>query len=621
MFVAILAAVVPVLVGSLLATSPRLLSPNRLGPARTFALFAALAVVLVELLPKAAASTGAMALLLFGVGLALPALAEKLVAGKGNEHSTAGEEIAFAALGLHQLVDGVEVGVAWSVAEGAWAVTLAIAAHSVPLLAAVLLEFARHGSRLGALLRGAALAACTGVGAAVGFGGSDLLPGAETWLPALLAGLLIHVLWHHHDEVAPQTARARWSDLAGAAAGFVLPLSVMEMGHQHGGEGESHTHAAEVFFASLQDLTYETAPMLLFGLGLGAVVQSMGNRIPARWLRSGGVLSDAARGAVVGAPLPLCACSVLPISEALVLRRAGAALVVAFLLATPELGVETFALSVQFLGWDFALLRLLGALLAAGVAAVVLARAVGPVDAGAPEDFAVVEEGSLLRRFWDGFEELVLHIGPFVVAGLVFAALVDAFVTTDQVVALAASGWDLPVVSAVAVPMYVCASSATPLAGVLWAKGLTPGAVLAGLLLGPATNVATFGFLVKSYGRRAVAYGLVAFFAVTWGLALVANVAITPRPPEGTGLGAEHAHGPLAIVTTAVLLLVLLRSAYKAGPRAWLAEITTSGSHGHDHGHGHAHGHGHRHHGHVHHHHHRDHGHDHHDHGHDHHDR
>ncbi|MCO4773468.1 MAG: permease, partial [Deltaproteobacteria bacterium] len=594
MIVAILAAVVPVLIGSLLATSPGLLSPSRLGPARTFALFAALSVVLVELLPEAAASTGALALGLFAVGLVLPALAEKVVGGRGGEHSTAGEEIAFAALALHQLVDGVEVGVAWSVSDSAWAVTLAIAAHSVPLLAAVLLEFARHGTRVGALLRGALLAVCTGAGAALGHGGTEILPGAETWLPALLAGLLIHVLWHQHDENVPATMGTRWADLLGAVAGFAVPLVFMDFGHHHGEVAEHRAGAAEVFGHSLLELSYETAPMLLLGLGLGAVVQSMGNRIPARWLRGGSALSDATRGAVVGAPLPLCACSVLPISEALVARRAGAALVVAFLLATPELGVETFVLSVQFLGWEFAVLRLVGAVLAAGVAAVVLARAVGPQEAGEPQDVEVSGESSLLTRLWESFEELVLHIGPFVVAGLVFAALVDAFVTTEQVVALARSGWDLPVVSAVAVPMYVCASSATPLAGVLWAKGLTPGAVLAGLLLGPATNVATFGFLWKTYGRKAVVAGLLAFLAVTWGLALAANQVLPAVPPEGVGVAGEHAHGPWTIGFSVLLAVILVRSAWKAGPRAWLAEMTARGGHDHDH-HGHGHGHGHDH--------------------------
>ena len=74
----------------------------------------------------------------------------------------------------------------------------------------------------------------------------------------------------------------------------------------------------------------------------------------------------------MGAPLPLCSCSVLPISAGLKARGAGPALIVAFLLATPELGLETFALSVKFLGWEMAWLRLGGALFVAFAAAVAL---------------------------------------------------------------------------------------------------------------------------------------------------------------------------------------------------------------------------------------------------------
>ena len=71
-------------------------------------------------------------------------------------------------------------------------------------------------------------------------------------------------------------------------------------------------------------------------------VSAMSQKLPTDWLRRGGAFSQALRGAVVGAPLPICACGVLPLAESLRRRGAGAALVVAFLLATPELGVETF---------------------------------------------------------------------------------------------------------------------------------------------------------------------------------------------------------------------------------------------------------------------------------------
>lgn len=590
MIAALLAAALPVVLGVVLSTVPGAMPRSQLGPLRTFALLAALSVVLLELLPEAAAQIGALALVLFGVGLVVPRLAERLVRGRAGEHSLAGEELAFAVLGIHQLVDGVEVGLAWRLTDGAWAITLAVAAHSIPLIAAVLLELGRHGGRRLALLHGAALTAVTGIGGLLGASGTEVLPGSETWLPALLAGFLVHVLWHHLREAAPGTGRGRWAELVAGGVGFALPALLLDVGGGHSHSTEGHGATAE-FLESLGHLFVETAPMLLLGLALGALLQVFGGRIPARWLTAPTAWGQALRGAVVGAPLPLCACSVLPIADALHRRKAGAALVVAFLLSAPELGVETFTLSVRFLGWDFAVLRLVGSVLAAALAALALARVVGPVRDEEVADLEVATEGSALQRFRSAFDQSVVQIGPLVVAGLVLAALFDAFVTTEQVTAVAASGFDVPLVTVLSVPTYVCASSATPLAGVLWGKGLSAGAVLTGLLLGPATNVATLAFLRKAFGGRAMLWGVGTFVAVTWGLAVVANLLLPGGPPESVLGEGEGAHG-FGLLPW-VLVGLLLRSAWQVGPRAWLAEITADGGQddGHEHEHGHGHGH------------------------------
>ena len=82
----------------------------------------------------------------------------------------------------------------------------------------------------------------------------------------------------------------------------------------------------------------------------------------------------------------------------------------------------------------------------------------------------------------------------------------QATLTQDALVSMAGSGADIFVVTLLAVPSYVCASSATPLAAVLLAKGISPGAVLCGLLLGPATNLATLAWLRRAYGPRATAW-------------------------------------------------------------------------------------------------------------------
>ena len=57
--------------------------------------------------------------------------------------------------------------------------------------------------------------------------------------------------------------------------------------------------------------------------------------------------------------------------------------------------------------------------------------------------------------------------------------------------------------AALGMPVYVCASGATPLVAVFLAAGVSPGAGIAFLLAGPATNVTTFGVLSSLHGRKA----------------------------------------------------------------------------------------------------------------------
>ena len=62
-----------------------------------------------------------------------------------------------------------------------------------------------------------------------------------------------------------------------------------------------------------------------------------------------------------GVPLPLCSCGVIP--TALGLRNEGASkgATTAFLISTPQTGVDSILVSASFLGWPFALFKLAAA--------------------------------------------------------------------------------------------------------------------------------------------------------------------------------------------------------------------------------------------------------------------
>jgi hypothetical protein len=197
----LVAAMLPVGIGLTLGSTP-LVSHGLLHHARTVAIVVTVTVVGLVLLPEAWHIIGAWAPLLFALGLGTPMMIERLMSalpGGGVLGHRAADELAFAAFVVHQLVDGLQIGAAWLEGEG-WTITAVIALHSIPLVAAITLRYAADDeARLAP--RAFLLLAATVVGTIIGNVVIGALPGEAGWLPALIGGLLLHVLWHdfpHH---------------------------------------------------------------------------------------------------------------------------------------------------------------------------------------------------------------------------------------------------------------------------------------------------------------------------------------------------------------------------------------------------------------------------------------
>jgi uncharacterized membrane protein YraQ (UPF0718 family) len=185
----------------------------------------------------------------------------------------------------------------------------------------------------------------------------------------------------------------------------------------------------------------------------------------------------------------------------------------AFLIATPELGLDAVLVSIPLLGTEMTLLRVA----AAAVVALLVGRFVGTLVASSPNPLAeaVLASGdetpanasskSLARRVWSGIQvglgDVVDYTAPWILVGLAIAAVAHPFLE---------GGWlrqipnelQVPLFALLGLPTYVCASGATPLVAVLLFSGVSPGAALAFLLTGPATNVTTFGLLGRLHGRK-----------------------------------------------------------------------------------------------------------------------
>ncbi len=283
-----------------------------------------------------------------------------------------------------------------------------------------------------------------------------------------------------------------------------------------------------------------TAPFLLFGFLLAGVLRAF---VPAEWLRrtlGKRSVRSVAISSVAGIPLPLCSCSVLPTAAAL--RRSGASRgsIASFVIATPETGVDSISITYALMDPLMTVARpmaAMGTALAAGTAVNFLERgepeadaarahreaieempsdAAVPVDVGAaasPEGDARETPTPLYRSpgerlraiFRYAYVELLDDIASWFVIGILLSGFISAVIPTGALQDPALRG--LPAMLAmlvIGIPLYVCATSSTPLAATLLLKGLSPGPVMVFLLAGPATNATTIAVLGKLLGRRTV---------------------------------------------------------------------------------------------------------------------
>ena len=379
------------------------------------------------------------------------------------------------------------------------------------------------------------------------------------------------------------------------------------------------------------------APWLLVGLMAAGLLHVLIRRETlARWLGRPGFVS-VIRGALFGVPLPVCSCGVVPLAIAVRQKGASKPASLSFLITTPESGADSVAVTFGMLGPVMAVARPVASFVTAvatgamaiafgegrseqrasesGLAAAGVGETADPTgccseqagsaDAPAvpsteadgasccatagPAPRAASAAGSesstvspmdlpLWRRLPAaleyGFVRLLDGIAFWLVVGVVLTGVISA-VLPDDLSTWGVGGGLLPMLAILvaAVPMYVCASASTPIAAVLIAKGLSPGAALVFLLAGPATNAASLLVLTKTFGARLVRIYLLGILlgSLACGVALDLLVGWTGwRVVSRMGADGMAMLGPIEWAAGAVLgLLLVWRLVRGAGAAGW----------------------------------------------------
>ena len=528
-------------------------------------------IVVFLIMPVTFAGGGWLALVWIAAGAVGPTLSEHAFRRIGHGAHNLALSLGLLGIGFHGLIDGA------ALAEGGHRVgailPLAIILHRFPAgLAIWWLVKPTFGSRTAAAVLGLVI-----VGTIGGYLGGGVLLGeaslqAVSWFEAFVAGALLHVVAHRPHDHRPSGRTERRLEGLGALAGLLVVAVLVAIER----EVQASGRVGDLFLA----LALESAPALVLAYVMAGLMSTFMPRSSVAWMRRGGTMTQALKGMTFGLPLPICSCGVVPLYRTLVLQGAPMAAAMAFFVATPELGLDAIFLSVPLLGGPMTLIRVVGAIVVA-LAVGWLVTKLTSTQAPASQPVAippVCDPGQGMgSRAWvalsTGFGEVVDHTAPWIILGLVVAALATPLVESGFL-GLIPRGLDVLVFAVIGLPIYVCASAATPLVAVMLAGGVSPGAALAFLLTGPATNVTTFGVLSQLHGKRTA----LTFSLTITGLSVVLGWVVNAAVPEVHGvvlaeLSPEGASllqiGSLVILTGAVLF-----SLFRRGVRAFLGEIT-----------------------------------------------
>ena len=300
-----------------------------------------------------------------------------------------------------------------------------------------------------------------------------------------------------------------------------------------------------LIFQESWHLLLEASVYILFGMLIGGMLKVFLNpSFVADHLGRGRFVS-VIKAALFGIPIPLCSCGVLPAAASLKKQGANNGATTAFLISTPESGVDSIAITYALLDPIMTVARPVSAFItavAAGISENLLhsqkdedwQRVIDkscPVDNCCdgndcpPAEHAI--HHTLGEKLWAGLKyavgDLWGDLAGWFFAGLLLAGVISALIPEELMTRYLGGGLhSMLIMLLVGIPMYICATSSTPVAAALILKGVSPGAALVFLLVGPATNVTSLSVLFGILGKRATAIYLItlSLFAVLSGLLL-----------------------------------------------------------------------------------------------------
>ena len=266
----------------------------------------------------------------------------------------------------------------------------------------------------------------------------------------------------------------------------------------------------------------QISPYLIFGFLIAGILSVCISQdfIENHLGKNSGLLSVLKAG-ILGVPLPLCSCSVLPVSASLKKHGASKGAISSFLLSTPQTGVDSIMVTYGLLGPIVALIRPIIALitgLVGGTVVHIMDNEHGNSMKEICKDHCCNDNNSstIKKILTYSFITLPKDLAKPLVYGIIIASLINLFLPENIFMDYIGNGFlSMIFMIVIGTPLYICATASIPIALAMISKGATIGAAMVFLMVGPATNATSITTMIKILGKKSTFITLVVLIIVS----------------------------------------------------------------------------------------------------------
>lgn len=328
------------------------------------------------------------------------------------------------------------------------------------------------------------------------------------------------------------------------------------------------------FLNNFADIYLEMSPYLLLGFVIAGILNELFKSTKLKKYIGGKDVKSIINASLLGVPLPLCSCGVIPTGVSFHKSGASKGASVSFLISTPQTGVDSILVTWSLIGLPFAILRPVIALVTGVFGGILTNSMTKKEDGEKKEEKTEVQKDNRTfserakAAFKYAFIDFLDDISTWLFIGLFLAALITTLIPEDFFTTYLGNNFlSMLVVLVASVPLYICATSSVPIAAALMMKGLNPGAALVFLMAGPATNAATITVIGRSLGWKALTGYLVSIIGGALFFGAMIDLFLPAEWFAVNSMKSMHQHGSgfsmIFYVSGVVMAIALLSSFYR----------------------------------------------------------